>query len=81
MTTAELKAVVKIAIGTHFIDVFGHFLFRVQTQCIIDKHVSLNEDDLAMKKKKKMQKLIKLQKIVLSKYLTYKFYFIIDKII
>ncbi len=54
LTTAELKAVVEIAIGMHFIEVFGHFLFRVQTQYIMDKHVSLNEDDLAMKKKKKM---------------------------
>jgi hypothetical protein len=31
LTTAEIKAVVKIAIGMHFIDVFGHFLFRLQT--------------------------------------------------
>lgn len=29
LTTSELKAVLKVAIGMHAIDLFGHFAFRL----------------------------------------------------
>lgn len=54
LTTQELKAVAKIAIGMHLIDVFGHFLFRLQTAQVIDKHTTINEDEFALRKKKAM---------------------------
>ena len=54
LTFGEIKAVAKVAIGMHLIDIFGHFLFRLQAQQIMDRHMSLNENELALKKKKTM---------------------------
>jgi len=54
LTTQELKAVFKTGIVMHVIDVFGHFVFRLQTFQTVDKHVGVNEEEFAMKKKQTM---------------------------
>ena len=38
----------------HCIDLFGHFLFRLQTHQTLEKHIGLNDAEFALKKKKTM---------------------------
>ena len=54
ITSNEIKGVIKIAIKMHFCAIFGHFLFRVQTNPIVEKHVGLNAEEFALKKKRTM---------------------------
>lgn len=54
LTTSELKSVLKIAVSMHVIDLFGHFLFRLQTAQTVDKHIGVNEEEFALKKKQTM---------------------------
>ena len=48
---AELKSIVKIGVGMHAVDLSGHFLMRQFTDVIVEKHVGLNENSFAFKKK------------------------------
>ena len=47
----ELKAIVKIAMAMHAVDLGGHLMMRVLTNAIVEEHVGVNEDSFAFKKK------------------------------
>ena len=50
-TFNEFKAVIRIGIMMHAIDLSGHAAFRLTTQQTMDKYIGLNEEQFALKKK------------------------------
>ena len=54
ISSQEIKGCIKVAVSMHLIDVFGHFLFRLQTHQVLEKHIGINEEEFALKKKKTM---------------------------
>ena len=51
---AEFKHVIKIGLIMQGIDLSGHGVFRLLTTKIVDKHVGINEEAFALKKKQTM---------------------------
>ena len=47
----ELKSIMKIGVSMHAIDLSGHFLMRNLTKEIVEKHIGINEESFAFKKK------------------------------
>ena len=48
----ELKFMFRIVVIMHLIDLTGHAMFKFYTMPVVEKHTSLNQDEILFKQKK-----------------------------
>ena len=48
----ELKFMFRIVVVMHMIDLAGHAMFKYYTMAVVEKHTSLNQDEMLFKQKK-----------------------------